>query len=559
MNRNTNAYSTVDKVEVPRSHWPRNHTVLTTFNAGKLVPIYFNEDIIPGTTIKLNLSYVVRMQTPLNPTMDNLIIDTYWFWAPKYWYWVHFKEFFGENPNGAWNNTTQYNTPMCNVTTAYGPNDLANYLGVPQGVTGFKYDRIGLSFYQHIWNTWFRSQPLQSPWVYDTSDNDLTSDGTIQTGYGLLPVQKTFDYFTSSLPEPQQALPGTTGPARLPLGTEAAVKGTGMALGLTDGTDNFALSGVSGIGLTQNVMSGSGGAYGQNVGTARSGTYGSNKAFGVTTDPTKSGVIADLSNATAATVNALRYTIAIQRLMERFAIYGNFYRDTLRQWGAIASSMDLQIPEYLGGNRTGINIRQQTQTSGTTTSSPLGETGAYSVTINSTHEFTKSMSMHGMIMGLVCVRIDKHKYSQGLPRQFSRTQMLDHFFPEFSHTGNSPIYNRELYLQADTVVNSDGNPVNDDVFRYKEYGQEYIVAQDMATGEMNPTYAQTLAYWHYGDLYASLPVLGNTWIQEDGTLIDRTLTVSSSEANQFFGDFYIEEKVSAPIPLNRLPGLMDHY
>lgn len=557
MNRNTNAFSTVDKIEVPRSHWPRNHSVLTTFNAGKLVPIYFNEDIIPGTTIKLNLSYVVRMQTPLNPTMDNLILDTYWFWAPKYWYWTHFKEFFGENPNGAWNNTVQYNTPMCNVTTAYGPNDLANYLGVPQGVTGFKYDRIGLSMYQHIWNCWFRSQPLQAPYVYDTSDNDLTSDGTIQTGYGLLPVQKTFDRFTSALPEPQQALPGTTGPARLPLGTSASVTGNGNTLCLTNGTQEGVLM-SSNVQNNNPIISSTG--IGSAYGATGTGTPWTDKlTIGVSTDPTKSGLIADLSTATAATVNALRYTIALQRLMERFAIYGNFYRDTLRQWGAVASSMDLQIPEYLGGCRTGINIRQQTQTSGTTTSSPLGETGAYSVTINSNHEFTKSMSMHGMIMGLVCVRIDKHKYSQGLPPQFSRTQMLDHYFPEFCHVGNTPILNRQIFLQSDSVVNANGKPVNDDVFGYQEYGQEYISAQDMATGEMNPVYNQTLAYWHYGDLYNSLPVLGNTWIQEDETLIDRTLTVASTEANQFFGDFYIEEKVSAPIPLNRLPGLMDHY
>ena len=154
MNRNTNAWSTVDTIDVPRSHWNRNHTHITTFNAGKLVPIYFNEDIIPGTTLKLNLSSVVRLQTPLNPTMDNLIMDVWAFAAPKWWYWEHFKAQFMENKLGAWNqNQVEYTTPMIKVqTTAYGPNDFASYIGIPQGVTGFEWDRMAVNFYCEICN-----------------------------------------------------------------------------------------------------------------------------------------------------------------------------------------------------------------------------------------------------------------------------------------------------------------------------------------------------------------------------------------------------------------------
>lgn len=554
MNRNTNAYSTVDSVEIPRSHWTRKHTHITTFNAGKLIPIYFNEDIIPGTTIKMKSSYVVRLQTPLNPTMDNLIIDTWWFRAPKWWYWVNFKSQFMENKLGAWSSTIQYNTPMIQVAnTAYGPNDLANYLGIPQGITGFKYDRMGINFYCDIWNCWFRSQPLQAPIIYDTSDNNSTSDGTILTGYGLLPVNRTFDYFSSGLPEPERPLPGYTGGVKLPLGTSAPVIGNGTTIGLTNGTNNYGL-GSDSNGIMKSYQTN----YGSNVGTTVGSTLASGKTLGVTTDGTKSGLIADLTQATAATVNALRLSFAIQRIMERSAIYGSMYRDTLRHWGSIASSMDTMIPEYLGGNREYVNI--ETVLSNTETSNmPLGETGAFSVTASTNVDFTKSFTMHDMLIGLMAIRVEEHKYSQGLPRQFKRDRMLDHYFPETAHVGNMPVYNYEIYCQADTVVDSDGNPVNNGVFNYKEAWQEYIVSQNRASGEMNPVYAQSLAFWHYGDKDNSLPVFGNTWMQEPIYNIDRTLAVTSSEANQFFGDFYFEEEVSAPIPLNRIPGLIDHY
>ena len=541
MDRNTNAYSTVDSVEIPRSHWTRKHTHITTFNAGKLVPIYFNEDIIPGTTIKMKSSFVIRLQTPLNPTMDNLIVDTWWFRAPKWWYWIHFKEQFGENKLGAWAQTVQYNTPMIQVaTTGYGPGDLANYLGVNQGVTGFKYDRMGINLYCDIWNCWFRSQPLQAPIAIDTSDNNVTSDGTIATGYGLLPVNRTFDYFSSGLPEPERPIAGFSGGMTLPLGTKAPV--------MTDGTNVTVITtDYNGTAVNAPTYYNSANAmYAYNYDSTIQGVHDTN-------------LYTDLSAATAATVNALRLSVAIQRIMERSAIYGNMYRDVLRQWGSVASSMDTMIPEYLGGERNYINIETVLQNSETSSNSPLGDTGAFSVTAAVNEDFTKSFTMHDMLIGLMAVRVDQHKYSQGLPRQFKRDKMLDHYWPELAHVGNMPVYNYEIYNQSDSVVDSDGNIVNNQIFNYKEAWQEYIVTQNRASGEMDPTYATNLANWHYGDKYNTMPVFGDTWMQEPIYNIDRTLAVTSSEAHQFFGDFYFEEQVSAPIPLNRIPGLIDHY
>ena len=503
----------------------------------------------------MKTSFVVRLQTPISPTMDNLIIDTWWFRAPKWWYWVHFKEQFGENKLGAWAQTTQYNTPQIQVaTTAYGPNDLANYLGVPQGITGFTYDRMGINFYCDIWNSWFRSQPLQAPIQYDTSDNNSTSDGTILTGYGLLPVNRTFDYFSSGLPEPERPLPGYTGGMTLPLGTTAPII-TGDNINYStvyqSTPQNFRILKIDGTepGTKGNLGYSSNGTL-EDIGTA--GTEGSLRFI-------PRNLYADLTNATAATVNALRLSFAIQRIMERSAIYGNMYRDVLRQWGSVASSMDTMIPEYLGGNREYINIETVLQNSETSSSSPLGDTGAFSVTTSTNQDFTKSFTMHDMLIGLIAVRVDEHKYSQGIPKQLKRDKALDHYWPELAHIGNMPVYNYEIYAQADTVVDVNGNPVNNGVFNYKEAWQEYIVTQNRATGEMNPVYTQSLDSWHYGDKYASLPVFGDSWMQESIYNIDRTLAVQSSEANQFFGDFYFEEEVSAPIPLNRIPGLIDHY
>lgn len=346
------------------------------------------------------------------------------------------------------------------------------------------------------------------------------------------------------------------GGVTIPLGTTARVLGNGMALGLTNGTTNGGLVYSS----SRELAAGNTG-YGTNVGTTgiSASSFVDGTTMGVTTDPEKSGMIVDLTDATAATINALRLNFAIQRIAERSGIYGTLYRDTLHHWGTTASSLDTMIPEFLGGERYPINIEQCLQQSETTNSSPLGDTGAYSVTSNIQHVFTKSFTMHTMVMILVGVRVEQHKYSQGLPRQFSRKRMLDHYFPELSHIGNEPRYNKQIFLQADTVVNADGNPVNDDVFGYQEYAQDYITTPNRASGEMDPVYAQSLDSWHYGDKFNSLPVLGNTFIEEPIYNIDRTLAVTSQDANQLLGDFYFEEEVSAPIPLNRLPGLIDHY
>lgn len=550
MDRNTLAYSEIDTIDTPRSTWTTSHTHKTTFNAGKLLVMYFDEDIIPGLTRKLKTSFVIRMQTPMYPTMDNLVFDYYWFKAPKYYYWEHFKNQMGQNDLGAWSQTIEYTTPQIKVTTAYGVNDLAAYMGVPIGITGFEYDRLGLALYIDLWNNFFRSQALQAPIAIDKTDSTLTSDNTINTGYGLLPVCRKHDYFSSLLPEPQRSLPGMTGGVTLPLGISAPV--TVDTNFYTDNTKSIQPSYYTRdltktrtlLNVSNNIIS-SGSTY------APGTISGSNQNV---------PLIADLTQATAASLNALYLATATQQLLQNDARLGTVYRDLLHQYGVTASSEATMLPEYLGGTSVPINIETVLQNSETSNSSPLGQTGAFSVTANVNEDFTKSFTTHDMLICVGCVRVAQHTYQQGLARQFSRLRRLDHYWPSLAHIGNQPVYNREIFLQADTVVDSDGNPVNDGVMGYKEAWQEYLYKVNRISGELLSTYAQSLDPWHYGDDYATLPVLGDAWIQEPIDNIDRTLAVQSSEANQFIGDFYFEEVNTAPIPINRIPGLVGlHY
>lgn len=555
MHRNEQAYGVLDTIDRPRSHWQRNFTHKTSFNAGWLIPFYVNMDIIPGTTIKNKTSLVVRMATPLYPVMDNLYLDTFWFKCSKYWYWEHFRAMLGENEMGAWAQEIEYVEPKITVGTGnnrINANDMANYIGIRQNTTGIKFSKIITNCYIDIWNQWFRDQNLQAPIQFDKTDANLTTDGTIQTGKGLLPVQKFHDYFTSCLPEPQKGTAITT-----PLGTTAPVIGTGNSLGIvvTPGGGAHQLVSFQEATNTTGRLA-AGGQTGSSVigGTANGTTAGSQNTTvfaGVTTNASQSGLIADLTQATAATVNALRLAFATQRILEAQARFGTRYFEILQGiWGVTASDESLLRPEYLGGKRIPINIETVLQNSSTDETSPLGQTGAFSVTADINEDFTKSFTKDDILIGLCCVRAD-HTYQQGTPRQFTRQGKLDRYWPELAHIGNQPVYNYEIYAQ--------GNATDNEVFGYKEAWQEYLYHNNRVSGELNSEYAQSLDAWHFGDDYSSLPVLSDQWIREPREYIDRTLAVQSSTSHQFIADFYVEQEVTAPIPLNRVPGLIDHF
>ncbi len=565
-------YGVLDTIEAPRSTWTRKFTHKTSFNAGSLIPFYFNMDIIPGTTIKNQTSMVVRMATPIYPVLDNLYLDFYYFKCSKFWYWEHWREMMGENNSSAWTQTVDYEEPYIYTQSSgtyagYGANDFLCYIGGAvqndsnEGTygTGTAYStvtgdgirtgcsKIAVNCYIDVWNQWFRDQNLQAPIEFDKTDANLLSDGTIQTGYGTLKVAKFHDYFTSALPQPQKGEAITT-----PIGTTAPVIGTGYAMGYTVGTaSGYAMtyqdSSSSSLGIrtysTQPAV-GDSSSSGSQVGSL-------NQFAGLATDGETSGVIADLTQATAATINALRLSFATQRILEKDARFGTRYVEILKgHFGVTASDESLLRPEYLGGERIPINIETVLQNSSTDDESPLGETGAFSVTTAVNEDFTKSFTKDDILIGVLCVRAD-HTYQQGIDRQFTRTGRLDRYWPSLAHIGNQPIYNYEIYVN--------GTDTDLEVFGYKEAWQEYMYSNNRISGEMNSNYYLSLDSWHYGDDYSSLPVLSDEWIQEPTEFIDRTIAVTSELSHQFWCDIYVEQVVTAPIPISRTPGLIDHF
>lgn len=496
-------------------------------------------DIIPGTTIKNSTSIIVRMSTPMFPIMDNLYLDTYYFKCSKFWYWEHFRAMMGENDRGAWAQTIEYTEPkiVTNTTRASTINDTMTYIGVPLGTPNLSYSKMAINAIIDIWNNWFRDQNLQAPIVIDKTDANLQVDGTINTGCGLLPVAKFHDYFTSALPEPQKGTAIST-----PLGTSAPIT--------YNANGNVPITVNPNTGLTQGP--------GKNfwMGTAPTGVTffddnldgTSAMALGLNPNGT---LLADLTQATAATINALRLAFATQRILEKDARYGTRYREILKgHFGVTASDEALLVPEYLGGKRIPINIETVLQNSSTDATSPLGQTGAFSVTADLNEDFTKSFTKDDILIGLLCVRAD-HSYQQGMPRQLTRGRRLDRYWPSLAHIGNQPIYNYEIFAQ--------GTAIDNQVFGYKEAWQEYLYHNNRISGALLSTYAQSLDAWHFGDDYSSLPVLSDEWIREPQKFIDRTLAVQSSNQHQFIADILVNQTVAAPIPLNRVPGLIDHF
>lgn len=556
MSRNEQAYEVLDTIETPRSNWERSFNHKTSFNAGYLVPFYVDTDIIPGTTIKNKTSIIIRMSTPIAPIMDNLYLDTYWFKCSKYWYWEHFRAQMGENNQSAWTQTIEYVEPQINVSTAYTVNDVATYMGMPINITNLSWSKLPIQAYIDIWNNWFRDENLQAPIQLDKTDANLTTDGSISTGVGLLPVAKFHDYFTSALPQPQKGDSIST-----PLGMSAPVIGNGKSTGF-DVTYNdneilpaaLALYNQSGTGGGARLVLKDKLPNNTNPGDTTGnliGSFHNMQTLRFSTSPDQTGLVADLTQATAATINALRLSFATQRILEKDARFGSRYPEFLRgQYGVIASDESLLIPEYLGGKRIPINIDTVLQTNSTNSTSPLGETGAMSVTADLNEDFTKSFTKHDFLIGVCCVRAE-HTYQQGIPRQFKRERRLDTYHPSLAHIGNQPIYNYEIYAQ--------GTSADNQVFGYKEAWQEYLYKPSRISGEMLSTYDKSLDIWHFGDDYDGLPVLSDEWIREPLTYIDRTLAVKSTNSHQFWCDILVEQKVSAPIPLNRVPGLVDHF
>lgn len=524
---------------------PYNHK--TTFNTGELVPIFYTE-AVPGDTFNIDLAALIRMSTPIKPVMDNAYADVMFFAVPFRLVWEHWEEFNGANKTGPWAQKTEYTIPQ--ITAPEGgwlKGSIADHMGVPTKTSNLSISALPFRAISLIWNEWFRDENLQQYTYMNTGD--ATTAGSNGSNYitdpikgGMcLPVNKAHDYFTSALPEPQK------GPdVLLPLGEKTPVY---------SGADFIPGSNV----ITQAPMRFLNADNTSPTGGLMYLQQGGDLSKTATIDTDSKTLVypknlwADLSQATAATVNQLRMAFQLQKLYERDARGGTRYIEIIKShFGVTSSDARLQRPEYLGGKRIPITMGQVLQTSSTDATSPQGNTSGYSLTTDQGNNyFTKSFDEHVMIFAFVMVRT-KHTYSQGLEKFWSRKTRTDFYLPVLANIGEQPILNKEIYAQ--------GTAQDEEAFGYQEAFADYRYKPSQITGEFRPNYAPEggLSIWHYGDYYTELPKLSEDWIKETKNNVDRTLAVQSSQTDQFEADFEFKINATRPMPIRSIPGLIDH-
>ncbi len=524
-------FSQVPNVTIGRSKFNRSHVLKTTFDEGKLIPIFCDE-VLPGDSFKLKVTTFTRMATPIFPVMDNLYLETFFFFVPMRLIWDNFQKFMGEQENPG--DSTDYLIPTYTATTALAVGSLSDYFGIPTGVANISYNILPHRAYWLIWNEWFRDENLQdSAPVFKGDAGKVWESDTKVNGFGpcdCAPRGKRYDYFTSCLPWPQKG-PGV----ELPLGTLAPI---------TYSPD----SDISSYKFAQ-VLSPDG-SNGRMLGATVSNIYINNQDPGPFFTPSSDRVslYADLSQASAATINSLRQAFQLQRYYEKDARGGTRYIEKIKShFGVTSPDARLQRPEYLGGHSDRININPVVQTSSTDSTSPQGNLSAFGVSGARYHGFSKSFVEHGYIIGLANVRADL-TYQQGLNRMWSRKTVLDFYWPSFAHLGEQAVLNKEIFAQ--------GTSKDEEVFGYQERYGEYRYKPSMITGKFRSTYAQSLDAWHFSQKFENLPTLSNQFIQ-DNPPISRCLAVPSEP--HFLMDAFFNLKCVRPMPLFGTPGLIDHF
>lgn len=499
-------FSRVPQAEIQRSTFDRSHGLKTTFDAGKLVPIFVDE-VLPGDTFNCNATFFGRLATPIHPVMDNMYVETFFFFVPNRIIWDNWERFNGaQDDPGA---STDYLVPT--VTGTVTTNSLFDYMGIPID-TSLTWNNLHGRAYNKIYNDWFRDENLQDSVIEDKGDGPDTL-----SNYTILKRGKRKDYFTGALPWPQKG-----DAVDLPLGTQAPIHT------------------LANWGEEPTIYSRPQSAE-VSIYTAANEAQMSNAAG-------DSPLFADLSAATAATINQLREAFQIQRLLERDARGGTRYIEILKSHFLVTSpDQRLQRPEYLGGGKERISVNPIAQTSSTDSTTPQGNMSGFGLIEGTGHRFNKSFVEHGVIIGLACMFADLN-YQQGLNRMWSRQDRYDFYWPALAHLGEQNILNKEIYAQGTATDNA--------TFGYQERWAEYRYKPSQITGQMRSTASTSLDTWHLALDFGSLPALNASFIEENPPV--GRVTAVPSEPDVLL-DAYFNLKCTRPMPTYSVPGLIDHF